>query len=104
MVKGGKGALTSNAYPRTAVEGQETPTGPEPVPALRSEAFRVGAEDVSPAMHGVGVPQDRRALADENGVLAFGTAAHRQDSVRRGFASVRWHGRVEAKRCRCLIS
>ena len=74
-------APTSNAYPGTAVKRQETPARAEPVPALRPKAFRVGAEDVLPAMHGVDVPQDGRALADKYRVLAFRTTAHRQGSI-----------------------
>jgi hypothetical protein len=57
-MKRGGCALTSEAYPRSAIEGNISPAWTEIGPSLWSEVICIVAEDVCPPVHGVAVPPD----------------------------------------------
>lgn len=79
---GGEGGLlTTETRSRAAVEGQKPPARSGGGPSLRMELVGVGAVQIAATVHGGEVVADDCSCRDEDGGLAVGTAAEREDGI-----------------------
>lgn len=89
--------LTSEADSWPAVEWQECPSGPEPVPAFGDKVAHAVAVDFGESVHCEHAVHYRGTLADEERGHAVGASASRKGGVDGGVAGVGWDDWVQAE-------